>query len=61
MSKFLSNLKENIVYIKENYPDHIDEYREGIRNISIDVVNNSNDRNIPIPRFQQEYKTGVNK
>ena len=42
-SKFIENLKENIQYIKENYPEHLDVYRVGIRAISIDVINSWSD------------------
>ena len=42
-SKFIENLKENIQYIKENHPEYLDVYRNGIRDISIDVINSWSD------------------
>ena len=42
-SEFIENLKENIQYIKENHPEHLDVYRVGIRAISIDAINSWSD------------------
>ena len=37
--EFIKNLKDNINHIKEHYPEHLDDYRMGVRRISLHAVN----------------------
>ena len=37
--EFIKNLKDNINHIKEHYPEHLDDYRMGVRHISLHAVN----------------------
>ena len=56
-SKFIDNLKENMRFVMDNYPHLLEEYRIGVRNVSLEAVNDFyGDLEV---EFKQEYKACV--
>ena len=51
--EFIENLKDNIKYVKKHHPHLLDEYRDGVRNVSLEAVNSTS---YSEECFQQEYK-----
>ena len=54
--EFLENLKANMEYVKDNYPQFLDEYRDGVYNISWTLCNDCVNE---VTKNIQEFKCKV--
>ena len=54
--EFLENLKANMEYVKDNYPQFLDEYRDGVYNISWTLCNDCVNE---VTKSIQEFKCKV--